>query len=85
MDLEEKTEKSGYEFWFCGILLLTAVLAYHALYFNSVLPELEGWGVYYAELFDRGQMPYRDFAYYLPPLNLLIDRSEERRVGKECV
>lgn len=61
------------EFWICGILLCVAVLAYHALYFNSVLPVSEGWGIYYIELMDRGQVPYRDFAYYLPPLNLLIE------------
>lgn len=74
LSMEEKQKaKSHQEFYFCGIMLLTAVLAYHTLYFNSVLPELDGWGVYYAELFDRGQVPYRDFAYYLPPLNLLID------------
>lgn len=73
-------EKSGQEqhencreFWICGILLCVAVLAYHTLYFNSVLPVSEGWGIYYVELLNRGQFPYRDFAYYLPPLNLLIE------------
>lgn len=73
MKLEKKITNFRQEFWFCGILLLAGVLAYHTLYFNNVLPELDGWGVYYAELLDRGQVPYRDFAYYLPPLNLLID------------
>lgn len=72
-EIKKQRDDSYPEFWFCGIMLLAAALAYHALYFNSVLPELEGWGIYYVELLDRGQVPYRDFAYYLPPLNLLID------------
>ena len=61
------------EFWLCGLLMCMGVLAFHAFYFNSVLPVSEGWGIYYVELLKRGQIPYRDFYYYLPPLNLLID------------
>lgn len=71
--LENCTQRYDCEFWLCGILLCIAVLAYHVLYFNSVLPVSEGWGIYYVELLNRGQVPYRDFAYYLPPLNLLIE------------
>lgn len=71
MRLGEKEHSQ--ESLFCALLLLTGVLLYHILYFNSVLPELTGWGIYYAELLDRGQVPYRDFACYLPPFSLVTD------------
>lgn len=69
----QKLKDQKREFWVCGLLLCVAAFLYHTLYFNSILPVSEGWGIYYVELLDRGQIPYRDFAYYLPPLNLLID------------
>ena len=55
----------------CVLILMT--IAFNGLYFSRTIPISEGWGVYYAELIRRGLFPYRDFYYYLPPLNLLID------------
>ena len=56
-----------------GAFLLFAMVLYHVFYFNSVFPISDGWGVYYAELVDKGAVPYKDFYYYLMPLNLGID------------
>lgn len=61
------------EFWTCGILMIAGMLAYHTLYIFNVYPFTEGWGIYCAELINRGQIPYKDFFYYLPPLSLLTD------------
>ena len=54
-------------------LLVIVCLVYSSLYFSNTYPITEGWNVFNAELILRGQVPYRDFYYYLPPLNLLID------------
>lgn len=54
-------------------LLSLIVTGYSLLYFNNTYPISEGWGINYAELMFHGKIPYRDFYYYLPPLNLLID------------
>lgn len=61
------------EFWICGCLMCIFSLAYSSLYMFNVHPFTEGWGVYFVELLERGQVPYRDFYYYLPPLNLAIE------------
>ena len=55
------------------VILMAFVVAYSLLYFNNTYPVSEGWGINYAELMAHGKVPYRDFYYYLPPLNLLID------------
>ena len=56
-----------------SVLLGTIVVCYSMLYFNNTYPISEGWGVNYAELVLHGKIPYRDFYYYLPPLNILIE------------
>ena len=48
------------------------IVFFKQLFFNT-FPQSEGWFVNYIELIMAGKMPYRDFYYYLPPLNLLID------------
>lgn len=59
--------------WLLTVLLIVIVGSYSLLYFNNTYPISEGWGINYAELLFQGKVPYRDFYYYLPPLNLLID------------
>ena len=56
-----------------AFLLAFVVVAYSLLYFNNTYPISEGWGVNYVELIFHGKVPYRDFYYFLPPLNLLVD------------
>ncbi len=68
-----ENKKRGLQGWVLSLLLMAAVVAYSLLYFNNTYPISEGWGVNYAELMFRGKFPYRDFYYYLPPLNLWID------------
>jgi len=56
-------------FSFCLTIL---VIIYSSTYINT-FPVNEGWGIMYVEQIFQGKFPYRDFYYYLPPLNLLID------------
>ena len=56
-----------------SIALALCLFGYYAIYFNKAFPYAEGWHAYYAELIKAGNVPYRDFFYYLPPLNLVID------------
>lgn len=55
------------------LILLALSLLYFGMYWNRTFPYTEGWGINYAELISAGKVPYRDFYYYLPPLNLLSD------------
>lgn len=55
------------------ILAVILLLSYQLIYWNKTYPITEGWGINYANLIASGKFPYRDFYYYLPPLNLLID------------
>lgn len=55
------------------IAIILVIIMYSLNYFNNTYPYSEGWFVNYVELVDRGMFPYKDFYYYLPPLNLLID------------
>lgn len=57
-------------FW---ILLIALLLPFYLIYFNNTIPFTEGWGIYYVELMKKGLIPYKDFYYYLPPVNLGID------------
>ena len=59
--------------WVLAALLCVVILAYSSIYFANTMPITEGWNVNYAELVLHGKFPYRDFYYYLPPLNILID------------
>lgn len=58
--------------YIAGIILIVTTLLYSYTYFNT-FPVSEGWGIMYAEQIFQGKVPYSDFYYYLPPLNLLID------------
>lgn len=61
-------ERIGY-----AAILCLSLLAYYLIYADKMFPYTEGWGIYYVELIRQGMVPYRDFYFYLPPLNLLID------------
>ncbi len=53
--------------------LAVCLLGFYLIYANKAYPYAEGWHIYYAELMKAGNVPYKDFFYYLPPLNLVID------------
>lgn len=57
-------------FW---VALIVLSLPFYFIYFNNTIPFTDGWGIYYVELIKKGLVPYKDFYYYLPPLNLGID------------
>lgn len=56
-----------------GIIIILVMLMYSSNYFNNTFPYSEGWFINYVELIEQGKIPYKDFYYYLPPLNLVID------------
>lgn len=56
-----------------ALLMLATLAAYYLVYANKMFPYTEGWGIHYVELMKQGQIPYRHFYFYLPPLNLLVD------------
>ncbi len=58
---------------FAGFILAVILVLYSFLWLNSCAPITEHWQLYYVELVKRGKLPYKDFYYYLPPLNLMID------------
>lgn len=55
------------------LIIAVIIIAYSSVYFNNTFPYSEGWFVNYVELVKKGLFPYKDFYYYLPPLNLFID------------
>ena len=55
------------------IFIILVNLVHASNYFANTFPASEGWFVNYAELLMRGNVPYRDFFYYLPPLTLFLD------------
>lgn len=56
-----------------GIVLAILVVAYNFIWLNRSFTMSEGWVATYVGLINQGKVPYRDFYYFLPPLNLLID------------
>lgn len=57
----------------CWLILLVLLFVYFGVYWNRTIPYTEAGGLIYSELISLGKVPYRDFYYYLPPLNLLMD------------
>jgi len=58
---------------FFGILLALFVILYNFIWIDKTFTMSEGWAQFYNGLLDQGKVPYRDFYYYMPPLNLLND------------
>ena len=56
-----------------GVGLAVLVVAYTLLYATRVYTLSNGWACTYFSLMQEGKIPYRDFYYYLPPGNLLIN------------
>lgn len=50
--------------------VLLVIGAYNLATFNRYLPPTEGWFSAYAQRMHAGEIPYRDFYFYLPPLYL---------------
>lgn len=58
---------------FFGILLALFVILYNFIWIDKTFTMSEGWAQFYNGLLDQGKIPYRDFYFHLPPLNLLND------------
>lgn len=55
------------------IILSIFTVVYNFIWINKTYTLSTGWSKFYSELIGEGKVPYRDFYYYLPPLNLLVD------------
>ena len=55
------------------VLLALLTISYNFIWLNRSFTMSEGWSKVYLSLIAEGRVPYRDFYYNLPPLNLLID------------
>ena len=56
----------------CGLLATLLVGIYNSLWYTRYAPLPEGWFSVYADLIRKGEIPYRDFYLYLPPLYPLL-------------
>ena len=56
-----------------GFFLAIIVVFYNLLWINRTFTMAEGWSKVWCALVANGKVPYKDFYYYLPPLNLIID------------
>lgn len=56
-----------------GVILAIAIALYNFVWLNRTFTMSEGWTRVYISLINNGKLPYRDFYYFLPPLNLLVD------------
>ena len=63
----KKGEWIGY-----GLLLAAGMIAFYSLYINKVFPTSEAWHITFVQLMRQGKIPYRDFYYYLPPMDLFV-------------
>lgn len=57
---------------FLSILTIFCIVFFSS-YFFTTFPYSQGWGEFYADLVFDGKIPYKDFYYYLPPYNLILD------------
>ena len=69
--LPKKTIKLRYIIFY-EMLIALGIAVFHLIYFNKAFPASEGWHITYVKLMQEGKMPYRDFYYYLPPLDLFV-------------
>lgn len=69
--IKENTEYR--EKFIYGLLLAVLTIIYNFVWIDKTFIMAEGWSEFYAGLLDKGKVPYRDFYYYMPPLNLLVD------------
>lgn len=55
------------------LTLAALLILYYLLYLNRCYPVNEGWHIAYADLVTKGRVPYRDFYYYMPPLDIFLN------------
>ena len=56
-----------------AVMLAACLILYYGVYLYRCYPINEGWHVTYAKLVLNGKVPYRDFYYYMPPLDIFIN------------
>ncbi len=56
-----------------AVILVIFILIYHSLWINKTYTMTEGWAAFFDELMIRGKVPYKDFYYQMPPINLLLN------------
>lgn len=66
-------KKIGIKQFIYPISLIILLVSYYLLYLNRCYPVNEGWHITYAKLLLSGKVPYRDFYYYMPPLDIFFN------------
>lgn len=61
------------KYFFATFFLAIIVISYNLLWINRTFTLSEGWSRIWCGLISNGKIPYKDFYYYLPPLNLIFD------------
>ena len=56
-----------------GIVLAILIIVYNFIWIDKTYTMSEGWAQFYNGLIDQGKIPYKDFYYYMPFLNLWED------------
>lgn len=68
-----------------AFLLFVLMMAYCLLYFNRSVTDVGGFDAYAVQLMKLGEVPYRDFYYYVPPVYLLRDYVVYSLVGNSVL
>lgn len=71
-EFKDKKSKANNKILY-GFLLAAAVIAYNFIWLNRTFTMSEGWTKVYISMMQEGKTVYKDFFYFLPPLNLLMD------------
>ena len=73
MMLDRMKNNNKLKYIVCFAIAALFLFIYQSIYWNKIYPITDGWGLYFSDLIQSGKVPYRDFYYYLPPFNLLMD------------
>ena len=74
--------------WFslgCGVLAVAIVAVFNLIFYDHYAPLPEGWFSVYADLIRKGQLPYRDIYFFLPPVFILFITAVQAVLGPEII
>ena len=74
--------------WFplgCGALAVAIVAVFNLIFYDHYAPLPEGWFSVYADLIRKGQLPYRDIYFFLPPVFPLFITAVQAVLGPEII
>src|SRR4051812_9269654 len=76
--------KAGFREMLQGAVMVTLVyLFFVSFWWNKFFTPVSGWMEYGSRLMGRGEIPYRDFYLFIPPLHLFEYRVIQKFFGEE--